>query len=248
MEVATPPLGTDPPLPATGPVLAEQAAWRADERTRRLMALRTRSYHAVFHGTLERRYLDQMASSHSVGSGVALPGMSVQFRSSHKSIQSPLAANLPRWTVITGPNGSGKTQLLEAIEKGAIVCDSIQLHNIRHFNASTIMPDTENALVPHELANESAAAWGYLQQISRAIATQQPGGQPNVGKQMHQQAEAAWAVNKDGEAYGQHFLLRVVGGSMQTINRIGRISEYLDKSPMSLTEGRKISVSTTACF
>lgn len=88
--------------------------------------------------------------------------MKLEFRQVHLSITPYNAVDLDPFTVLTGVNGSGKSQLLEAIvnKKSVITgCDNL---NIVHFNYETFKLENENTFNAQQISTEKEAAWTYF--------------------------------------------------------------------------------------
>ena len=70
--------------------------------------------------------------------------LELKFEQTHKSIKSIPQLRLPDFCVLTGPNGSGKTHLLEAINNGSVrvtIDDSlISPEQIRYLELGTVLP------------------------------------------------------------------------------------------------------------
>lgn len=62
--------------------------------------------------------------------------MKLVFKQAYQSIKTFDSVELPEFTVLTGRNGSGKTQLLKAIELGRCELESVPLHSIKYFSGS----------------------------------------------------------------------------------------------------------------
>ncbi len=85
--------------------------------------------------------------------------ISLHFAKPHKAIFGLPKTDVPDFAVITGVNGSGKSQLLEAIKNGAIKTDGVQANDadIRLFNWATLVPGASGAADPINLTRERAA-------------------------------------------------------------------------------------------
>lgn len=60
--------------------------------------------------------------------------MKLKFAKQYQSIRTFDEVDLTNFTILTGRNGSGKTQLLKAIENGSCVLEGIQTHAIKYFS------------------------------------------------------------------------------------------------------------------
>lgn len=85
--------------------------------------------------------------------------ISLHFSKPHKAILALPKTDLPDFAVVTGVNGSGKSQLLEAIKNGSIKIDGIQPNDadIRLFSWATLVPGSSSAADPINLSRERAA-------------------------------------------------------------------------------------------
>lgn len=94
--------------------------------------------------------------------------MHLQFRSPHLSIEQFDTVDIPDLVVLTGVNGSGKSHLLDAIEKRTVVVEGMEQAHIVLFNYETFRLDNEPAFNAHQLSAEREAAWQYHQQQIKA--------------------------------------------------------------------------------
>ncbi|PHS20865.1 MAG: hypothetical protein COA85_13730 [Robiginitomaculum sp.] len=88
--------------------------------------------------------------------------MELHFKAPYISIDEFNPVVIPDFTVLTGVNGSGKSHLMEAIEKKhATILGMEQAHTVL-FNYETFRLENESAFKAEQLANEREAAWQYL--------------------------------------------------------------------------------------
>ena len=80
--------------------------------------------------------------------------MKLRFKTNYKSIENIDSINLPKFTVLTGANGSGKSQLLEAIKNGSIEVESIESSEISLFNYESYRLNNESAFNYQQIKNE----------------------------------------------------------------------------------------------
>lgn len=90
--------------------------------------------------------------------------MRLQFNHPHLSIDRFEPVDVPDFVVLTGVNGSGKSHLLEAMEKRAVSIAGMERANIVLFNYETFRLDNESAFNAHQLTSERESAWTYHQQ------------------------------------------------------------------------------------
>ena len=112
--------------------------------------------------------------------------MKLIFRENHLSISQFNPTELNDFTVLTGVNGSGKSHLLDAIEKRKVVIEGMDNERIVLFNYETFKLENESAFNAQQLASEREAALNYFnQQIRNNITSwRQPIGEnyPNLKK------------------------------------------------------------------
>lgn len=87
--------------------------------------------------------------------------MQLNFKSPYISIDQFDPVEILDFTVLTGVNGSGKSHLLEAIEKKNVAISGMEQAHIVLFNYETFRLENESAFKAEQLANEREAAWQY---------------------------------------------------------------------------------------
>ncbi|MCU1362778.1 MAG: hypothetical protein JWM55_606 [Acidimicrobiaceae bacterium] len=104
--------------------------------------------------------------------------MRLSFVSALDSIkESPSEEELSNFLVISGPNGSGKTNLLQAIASGRVLLDGIQPRDstiLRQFSISQMSATDESPLTPQNLEDASSQLWN-LMRLTKDNLGQQPG-------------------------------------------------------------------------
>lgn len=90
--------------------------------------------------------------------------MQLQFKSQYASITPFDLTELSDFSVITGINGSGKSQLLEAIKNKNVVIRDLKIPRIVLFNYENFRLDNEPSFNGHQLSAERESAWQYHQQ------------------------------------------------------------------------------------
>jgi predicted ATPase len=78
---------------------------------------------------------------------------------------------MPDFVVLTGVNGSGKSHLLEAIDKKHVAVQGIDNPHIVLFNYETFRLDNEPEFNAHQLSAERESAWQYYQSHIKPQAT-----------------------------------------------------------------------------
>lgn len=93
---------------------------------------------------------------------------------SYKSIDSLEPTDLPDFTVITGINGSGKSQLLEAIRGGVVSIDGIRYNSntVKIYNGTNLVPANSQNVDPLQKEAERNQSWQKLQERSKGARDQ----------------------------------------------------------------------------
>jgi predicted ATPase len=90
--------------------------------------------------------------------------MRLQFRSQFLSIEPFDDVDIPDFMVLTGVNGSGKSHLLEAIEKRHVVLSGMEQSHVVRFNYETFKLENEGQYSAAQIASEREAAWQFIEQ------------------------------------------------------------------------------------
>lgn len=85
--------------------------------------------------------------------------MVLKFKYKYKSINTFDDVNLPKLTIITGKNESGKTQLLESIKKGSSVLHYVTINKIKYFSSVDFSPRNQQLYNTQSLNNDKLIAW-----------------------------------------------------------------------------------------
>lgn len=145
--------------------------------------------------------------------------MRLKLSSQNHSLQ-PFEADVPKFTLVTGLNGSGKSQLLAAIHDGQIECEfdrsnirmfhplgfAIDLGSAQHGNFDTIVNRAEfldrTALLAAPLRTQWLA-WGEENGIEEdelkeltAIAARKIGNQPDLEYELHARTNELYSLQK----------------------------------------------------
>lgn len=95
--------------------------------------------------------------------------MKIVFNKQHKSIKQFDEAELQDFSVFIGPNGSGKTHLLQAIKWGFVKVDSIQVKNISLFNFQNFLVKNQKNINQRTIDDQKHAAWKVLLSLKDKI-------------------------------------------------------------------------------
>jgi AAA15 family ATPase/GTPase len=90
--------------------------------------------------------------------------LQLHFNSPYLSLDQFDPVEIPDFVVVTGVNGSGKSHLLEALEKRHVVISGMEQANIVLFNYETFRLDNEPTFNAHQLSAERESAWQYHEQ------------------------------------------------------------------------------------
>ncbi len=90
--------------------------------------------------------------------------MRLTYRESFLSIGSFDPIDLPSFSIITGVNGSGKTQLLQAISSKKVFVDGSGEKSVVYFNYEDFKLDNESRFNSSGIIDEKQAAWNFFQQ------------------------------------------------------------------------------------
>ncbi|WP_299290517.1 ATP-binding protein [Nitrosopumilus sp.] len=85
--------------------------------------------------------------------------MKLKFNEEHKSIKSFEDIEISDFSILTGKNGSGKTQLLEAIMDGKVIVEGIDSDKIKYFNAATFQIPKESQISNESIKREKLSMW-----------------------------------------------------------------------------------------
>ena len=89
--------------------------------------------------------------------------MQLQFRKTYISIDEFDPVELPDFVVLTGVNGSGKSHLLEAIEKQHVIIAGMEQAHIVLFNYMTFRLESEPEFNGQQISADRESAWKYHQ-------------------------------------------------------------------------------------
>jgi energy-coupling factor transporter ATP-binding protein EcfA2 len=109
--------------------------------------------------------------------------MKIKFRQPHLSIRELKETSLPKFTLITGQNGAGKTHLLQAIQKGSIEVDIAPDHakDIRYFDWTNLIPSEGEAFNSLTLIQEREGLITRLETAKRKLLSEITGAARNLG-------------------------------------------------------------------
>ncbi len=97
----------------------------------------------------------------------------ITFISVHKSIVRLSTTSLPKFVVLTGKNGSGKTHLLEAIDQGKVKSSLVedQTNDVLLFDWNSIIPKDTGVFHPSQYQTQRSS---WFTQIRAQQDTQFP--------------------------------------------------------------------------
>lgn len=85
--------------------------------------------------------------------------MLLKYNEDHKSIKSFSDIEVSNFSIFTGINGSGKTQLLEAILNGKIQVEGIRANEIAYFDSTNFQIPKEQTISTENIKREKLALW-----------------------------------------------------------------------------------------
>jgi len=88
--------------------------------------------------------------------------MLLKFKEIHKSIKNFSDIEIDNFSILTGKNGSGKTQLLEAIKNGNVQVVGIKLNEIQYFNSASFLIPNEQTISIQNIKQEKMALWQHF--------------------------------------------------------------------------------------
>lgn len=90
--------------------------------------------------------------------------MKITFQAENKSISPFNEVDTPDFVVLTGVNGSGKSQLLEAIEAKQVLINNSHALKIVRFNFETFKLENEGVHNAQQIYQEANEAWNFFNQ------------------------------------------------------------------------------------
>lgn len=88
--------------------------------------------------------------------------MKLKFVNTYLSIARFDEIELPDFAVLTGVNGSGKSHLLQAIERKDVLIEDIENPHIVRFNHETFKLENEQTFTANQLVDERNRAWSFF--------------------------------------------------------------------------------------
>jgi ABC-type uncharacterized transport system ATPase component len=133
--------------------------------------------------------------------------MQITFQTKYKSISSFNEVNTADFVVLTGVNGSGKSQLLEAIEEKKVIINNN--HNLRivRFNFETFKLENEGIYNTEQIYQEAEQAWTFFKQqvFPHKDILKQYLGSVNL-EQCRDKNISLWTQDDVPEIYRQHIV------------------------------------------
>ena len=96
--------------------------------------------------------------------------MEIHIKQKHKSINPPCDFELPKFTILTGKNGSGKTHLLEAIstkEKSEIKIEGRVVQGIKYIQFNGLNPNIQEACDPNSIYQYIKKVWSQYNSANK---------------------------------------------------------------------------------
>lgn len=119
--------------------------------------------------------------------------MKLTYQKDYISIQKFNPISLPNFVVLTGTNGSGKSHLLEAIEKRYVALEGEGNPKIVLFDYRSFYLENESAYNARQIIDERNNAWNFLQNNAKGNLES---FKNNLGESYNKLAEIAKKLNK----------------------------------------------------
>jgi len=129
--------------------------------------------------------------------------MLLKFQSKYASIDQFHSTEITNFTVLTGVNGSGKSHLLEAIEKRNVIIEGLENAHIVLFDYESFRLDNEPSFTGHQLSAERESAWQFYEQHIKNNAVN---WRNQIGEQHTNITEKAKTEKRSFWAAGSEFL------------------------------------------
>ena len=127
--------------------------------------------------------------------------MQLRFQGQHISIKQFNPVDVPDFMVLTGVNGSGKSHLLDAIDKKKVVLSEMEDSHIVLFNYENFKLDNEPAFNAHQLSAEREAAWQFHeQQVKNNVSSWRNSigdEYNNLKASCEEEEKSFWTLNTD---------------------------------------------------
>ncbi len=168
--------------------------------------------------------------------------MQLQFKQSHLSIEQFDPIELGDFTVLTGVNGSGKSHLLEAIEKYDVAISGMENAHIVLFNYETFRLENEQIFNAHQLSDERESAWQYF--VEHQIKNNMQSWRSTLGESYdtlksscEAEKKSFWSLKKDElKDYKQNVKNYFNDSDIKTNQQAQGIYSLLKKLPYSIDE------------
>ena len=167
--------------------------------------------------------------------------MQLQFKNKHISIEQFNPVDLSDFTVLTGVNGSGKSHLLEAIEKRLVAIAGMEQAHIVLFNYETFKLDNEPVFNGHQLSAERESAWQFHQQrIKNNVQSWRVGLGDNydsLKESCKAEKKSFWGIKTDTlKQYKQQFKTFFNNGNIKKNHQAQGIYSLAKQLPYSIDE------------
>jgi energy-coupling factor transporter ATP-binding protein EcfA2 len=163
------------------------------------------------------------------------------YQSTYLSIEQFNPIEVPNFVVLTGVNGSGKSHLLEAIEKRQVAVEGVSIPHIVLFNYETFRLDNEPAFNAQQLSSEREAAWQFYQNNMKPEAREWKssiGNQYEAVKAICQtEKKSIWNVENEWvKQYKQYFKSYITQRNFRDNDQAKAIYSLAKQLPYSIDE------------
>ena len=167
--------------------------------------------------------------------------MQLEFKESYISIEQFNTIEIPDFMVLTGVNGSGKSHLLEAIDKRKVIIAGMENSHIVLFNYETFKLNNESAFTAQELKNEHTQAWAFFNKQIKSFVEKWRLRIANVYEEIKEackeENKSIWELNIDSlKQYKQRITDFFKGDKLRISNQASGIYSLAKKLPYSIDE------------
>ena len=167
--------------------------------------------------------------------------MQLQFNKPHLSIDQFEPIEISDFVVLTGVNGSGKSHLLEAIEKRHVTISGKEQAHVVLFNYETFKLENESAFNAHQLSTERESAWQFHQkQIKNNVQNWRSGLGANyeaLKSSCKTEKKSFWSLTSDAlKQYKQQFKIFFNSPNIKQNQQAQGIHSLAKNVPYSIDE------------
>lgn len=150
--------------------------------------------------------------------------MRIELKTQYKSLKEPISTELPDLTIVTGPNGSGKTHLLAGLSSGEVELTInggvVPVKQRKYVPSYGLIPKDEPVIELQNLNRDSQHMWQQCSAVQNAIKQHGPS-----------QSWESRLVNSPGAVEVIQYVMKVTGKPIVNLTA----SDFYDYFPPSYT-------------